>query len=231
MTNFGLKGHYKIEAIISTMFHQYHLQITGENLITLLGESFLMNRLTNNQFSPIKNICIGKGTILPTKNDTKLTYQTVTKIAKTNVNLTSKQIEFTADFTANEILNTSEIGLTNNDNVLITHDTYTPITNEILGELIAEVQITYYLSLETGAIRTEWNKKPDTNYTYYLREKNRVIGVYEENTGSGYKQQNNIENVETTTGSYYYDPSTQNLYIHTTNSNEPSLNKIIVQTK
>ena len=229
--NFSLKGHYKIEAVITTMFHQYKLQINGENLITLLGESFLLNRLTNNQFNPIKNICIGKGTMLPTKNDTKLTYQTVTKIAKTNVNLTNKQIEFTADFTAKEILNTSEIGLTNDDGVLITHDTYTPITNEILGELIAEVQITYYLSLETGAIRTDWVKKPESNNTYYCREKNRVIGVYEENTGSGYKNQNNSASVESNPGSYYYDPATQNLYIHTTASNEPSVNKIIVQTK
>lgn len=229
--NFGLKGHYKIEAVITTMFAQYPLKICGENLITLLGESFLLNRLTNNQFNPIRNICLGKGTILPTKNDTKLTYQTITKIAKTNVNLTSKQIEFTADFTANEILNTSEIGLTNDDGVLITHDTYTPITNEILGELVADVQITYYLSLETGAIRTDWAKQPQSSNTYYLREKNRVIGVYEENTGSGYKNQNSSASVESTPGSYYYDPATQNLYIHTTASNEPSVNKIIVQTK
>ena len=59
------------------MFNQYTIEITKHNLITLLGESFLMNRLINDRLQPIQYIALGKGTARPQKKDTRLGKQTI----------------------------------------------------------------------------------------------------------------------------------------------------------
>ena len=67
--------------------------IRGNNLITLLGESFFMNRAINNEFSPIKYIVFGNSSIKAKKTDYVLGNETVRKRCVCEVNLETKQMK------------------------------------------------------------------------------------------------------------------------------------------
>ena len=102
-------------------------------MITLLGESFLMNSLINNKLQTIQYIAVGKGTARPTKKDTKLSKQTLVKQCNSRVDVNTKKLILSAKFEARELLGTSEIGILTADNILITHDIYEPVTDDLIG--------------------------------------------------------------------------------------------------
>jgi len=216
------------------MFNQYTIEITKHNLITLLGESFLMNRLINDRLQPIQYIALGKGTARPQKKDTRLGKQTIKKTCNTEVDLTNKQLILSCDFEAKEILDTTEIGVITNDDILITHDLYETITSTILGNSTSSIHLEYNIIFTTGGIRSQWKTSTTQNNILYTYEPNKVVNVIEYNTNSGYVKVNSLNDLKTTKGAYYYDIASKNLYIRTTKNN--TLNnisdmEIIVQTK
>ena len=216
------------------MFNQYTIEIKKHNLITLLGESFLMNRLINDRLQPIQYIALGKGTARPQKKDTRLGKQTIRKTCNTEVDLTNKQLILSCDFEAKEILDTTEIGVITNDDILITHDLYETITSNILGNSTSSIHLEYNLIFTTGGIRSQWKTSTTQNNILYTYEPNKVVNVIEYNTNSGYVKVNSLNDLKTTKGAYYYDIASKNLYIRTTKNN--TLNnisdmEIIVQTK
>ena len=205
--------------------------LEGDNLITLLGESFFLNRAINNHFNPIQYIVLGSSSAKPKKSDGGLGNLTVKKQVATLADLDLKQIILTATFEAGEVINTTEIGVTNDEDILISHDVFEKITSSFLEDSIGEVEVTYTFELTTGAIRKDFNKVADKNVTYWIAEQSQVVGVCEKDTDSGYRCVDNIESVESIAGSYYYSRETKNLYIHTTRNTNPNLENIIIETK
>ena len=204
--------------------------LEGNNLITLLGESFFMNRAVNQHFEPIKYIMLGSSNARPKKSDVNLGNLTVKKQVASSVDLNNKRIILEATFEAGEVLGTCEIGVANDD-VLISHDIYEKMTSSFLEDSIGEVDVTYTFEITTGSIRKDFNKVADKNYTYWIAEPSMVVGVTEKDTNSGLRVVSSIEDVESTVGSYYYSIQTKNLYIHTTRNSNPNLENIIIETK
>ena len=204
--------------------------LEGNNLITLLGESFFMNRAVNQHFEPIKYLMLGSSNARPKKSDVSLGNLTVKKQVASSVDLGNKRIILEATFEAGEVLGTCEIGVANDD-VLISHDIYEKMTSSFLEDSIGEVDVTYTFEITTGSIRKDFNKVADKNYTYWIAEPALVVGVTEKDTNSGLRVVSSIEDVESTVGSYYYSIQTKNLYIHTTRNSNPNLENIIIETK
>lgn len=204
--------------------------LEGNNLITLLGESFFMNRAVNQHFEPIKYILLGSSNARPKKTDVSLGNLTVKKQVTSSVDLTNKKIILEATFEAGEVLGTCEIGVANDD-ILISHDIYEKMTSTFLEDSIGEVDVTYTFELTTGSIRKDFNKVADKDYTYWIAEPSMVVGVTEKDTNSGLRVVSSINDVESNVGSYYYSIQTKNLYIHTTRNSNPNLENIIIETK
>lgn len=204
--------------------------LEGNNLITLLGESFFMNRVVNQHFEPIKYIMLGSSNARPKKSDISLGNLTVKKQVTSSVDLINKKIILKATFEAGEVLGTCEIGVANDD-ILISHDIYEKMSSSFLEDSIGEVDVTYSFELTTGSIRKDFNKVADKDYTYWIAEPSLVVGVTEKDTNCGLRYVDSIDDVEDTVGSYYYSISTKNLYIHTTRSSNPNLENIIIETK
>ena len=193
-----------------------------------------MNRLINDKLQPIQYIALGKGTARPQKKDRKLGKQTIRKPCNSNVDLINKILTLSCDFEAKEIRDTTEIGIITNEDILITHDLYEAITSAILGDSTSTVHLDYNILFTTGGIRTAWKTSTLQDNVLYTYEPNKVISVLENNTGSGYKRVNSLNNLSSTNGAYYYDIASKNLYIRTTRDNtinNISTMEIIVQTK
>ena len=218
-----IHGHYQF-------LQDGHILFESNNLITLFGESFFLNRAINDHFEPIQYILLGTGSTRPTKTDDSLANMTVKKKVTSSVDLDKKQIILEASFEANEVINTSEIGVTNG-NVLISHDTFQKINTDFLGDSIGTVDVKYTFELTTGAMRKDFTKSENKNYTYWVAEPNTVVGVYEKDTDCGYRKVDSVNDVESNVGSYYYSIDTKNLYIHTTRDSNPNLENIIIETK
>lgn len=212
--------------------------IRGNNIITLLGESFFMNRAINNEFDPLKYIVFGNSSIKARKSDYTLGNETVRKRCVSEVNLETKQIILSCSCSAKEILGTTEIGVANDD-ILISHDVYEAITDSFITDVIDSVEITYTFDLSTAATRSEWKyyTSGDTGNTknniYYTTEENTVIGVTEENTMSGYRAVKSLNSLKTTTGAYFHDVNTNTLFIRTTKNDDPNGvgYKIVISTR
>lgn len=219
-------GKYSFNICFTNMFVNMNIEIENNNIITFLGESFFMNRWINDEFKTIKEIVLGKGTVRPDKQDISLSNETVRKNATVKVNLATKTVKLTCDFSAREINGTTEIGVTNGD-ILISHDVY----EEIITPSTSTVSLTYTFLIETGSIRTHWSKLGSTGNTYMVKEQNIVIGVIEKNTQSGYNRKNSKEEVNDNPGSYYYDLNKRTLYIQTTNGKPPANHTILIKTE
>ena len=212
--------------------------IRRNNIITLLGESFFLNRAVNNEFDPIKYIVFGNSSIKARKSDYTLGNETVRKRCVSEVNLETKQIILSCSCSAKEILGTTEIGVANDD-ILISHDVYEAINDSFITDVIDSVEITYTFDLSTAATRSEWKyyTSGDTGNTknniYYTTEENTVIGVTEENTMSGYRAVKSLNSLKTTTGAYFHDVNTNTLFIRTTKNDDPNGvgYKIVISTR
>ena len=222
----NVKGSYKFIIPIQSMFLNEYIEIKGDNLITFFGECFFMNRCVNNEFSPIKYIVLGKGTNRPRKTDESLNKETCRKLCNYTVNPKTKKIELTTNVTASEILDTTEIGVAN-DEILISHDVYRQISSTLLGNTTSSVTIHYTFSIVTGGLRNDWKVTDDEDY--YVYEPNTVVGVCELDSGSGYRQVKSRDKI--VNGSYYWDVTSKNLYLKAIGGKDPNTLQIIVQTK
>ncbi len=227
-----IKGSYTFNIPLQGMFLNKIIKITHNNIITLLGESFFLNRAINEEFTPIQYICIGNSSNLPRKNDLKLGNETLRKKCTRIVDLDKRQIVLSANFTAKELLGTTEIGVAN-DSILISHDVYNKDDIEdLLKPEIGDITIDYFIEISSGAIRnSEWTQATNYENIFYIIETNTVVGVIEDNTLSGYRRVKNIDEVANVKGSYYHDTDTHNLYVHTTNDSNPENEEIIIQTR
>ena len=221
----NIKGHYTIKCGEKV--------ICGNNLITLLGESFFMNRSVNNEFEPIQYIVLGTSSIKATKSDVNLGNETVRKKCVSEVNLNAKQIILYCSCTASEILGISEIGVANNE-ILISHDVFEAINEEFITDNIDSVEINYTFDLQSASQRTGWQyytegDDDEVNNIYYIVEETTVTGVTEKDSNSGYRSVNSIDSLKLYTGAYYYDDITDTLFIRTTKNDDPNGYKILIQ--
>ncbi|WP_299523224.1 hypothetical protein [uncultured Methanobrevibacter sp.] len=222
----NIKGKYTFNIQVQNMFINKTIRIRGENIITMLGESFFLNRWVNGEFKPISYICLGQGMNKPQRKDQELGKEIIRKKCNNRVDLKNKTLILSAEFEANEINKTTEIGVSNGD-ILISHDTYNELT---IPNGISNITVDYQFVLETGAIRNDWKQSTIHKGLYYIYEPNEVIGVTEQDNESGYVKKQNINDL-TTDNTYYYDPAKKYLYIRPGNADGPIINKIIIKTK
>ena len=210
--NLGIIGIYTISMPIQTMFVNSKIEFTNHNIITQFGESFFLNRWINDAFEPIEYIAVGNGSNQPQKTDLTLGNETSRRKCNCEADLKNKSLVLTTAFKATEMLGTSEIGVFN-DKIMISHDKYEKIDNTFLSGAIGEVNIEYRFQLATGSIRRGWQESSQGSNIFYIPEKNEVIGVFENNTKNGYRRVTTLQDLLTVKGAYYYDTSSQNLYI------------------
>ena len=231
MNTSDIKGEYTIRIPIIGMFLNATLEIHNTNLITFYGESFFLNRMVNDTFNPIEYLCLGNATIKPSKKDLALGNETIRKKCARSVKLDKKkQIILTCTFNIKEVYGTSEIGVAN-DTILISHDVYTPITDEFLPNTIGEVEVVYTFTIRTGSYKYGWTLSNLTN-VYYAVEPNKVVSVFESD-GTGYRKVNRKNDLTsiTQTPAFYYDAINKNIYIKTIDGNHPDYKEIIIQTE
>ena len=220
----NITGHYKIQLGEKI--------IKGNNLITVLGESFFMNRMINNEFEPLKYIVLGNSSIPANKHDIQLGNETVRKNCVCEANLSAKQIILYCSCTSEEILGATEIGVAN-DEILISHDIFEVIDDEFITDNIDSVEISYAFDFSTSSQKTGWKyyTSGDTETAEnidYVNDDNRVTGVFEKDTNSGYRSVRNIEELQLTTGAYYYENASNTLFIRTTRNDDPNSYRILV---
>ena len=188
-------------------------------MITTLGRSILMNRAVNDLTMPIRYIVLGKGTNNPSRQDTRLGKQTVKKEARYDIDIDNNMIIFSANFTAAEVLNTTEIGLLNEEDILVARDVYETITDDILGNTTSTISMQYNMHYDVGSIHAQWKTSSKSDNILYKYENNQVIGVRELNTNSGYQCVDSYALLSVLdSAGYYYDVQTQNLYIKTSDN-------------
>jgi hypothetical protein len=212
--NMDITGKYTINIPIQTMFINTSCKVHGENIITLLGESFFMNRCINDEFNPIKYIALGAANSIPRKSDAHLGAESARRICVCIADINLKQIRLNAKFDAKEIIGTSEIGVFN-DRFMISHDKFNKIDDSFLN-ISGEVDIEYVFQFTTGALKGGW-KESTQAHVFYIPEPNNVIGVCEKASNYWYRPATNLNQLNTTRGLYYYDKPSRNLYIRPKN--------------
>lgn len=204
-------------------------------MITTLGRSLLMNRSVNDIMKPVRYMALGKGTNNPSRQDLKLGKETVRKAVDYNIDIDNNMIVFKATFTAAEVLNTTEIGLFNEEDILVSRDVYQTITDEILEDTTSSINMEYNVHFDTGAVHSKWQTSTLASDILYKYETNPVIGVRELNTNTGYIRANSLQEMQgMAKARYFYDVTTKNLYIKTSNLDTLSTidsKQIVILTK
>lgn len=226
---FNIKGCYTITIPVMGMFLNSSIKIKNDNIITTLGEAFFLTRMISDESNPLRYIVLGNASNKPKKSDMSLGNETVRKLCTKSVDLNKKQIILTCNFPVKEIYGTSEIGVHNGD-VLISHDIYTKLDDNVLTPTAGDVEVEYVFNLSTGNYKTGWELATEVNNVYYVVEPNNVSMVFEE-SGMGYKRVNSKTQVSNNPGSYYYDTTLKNLYVRTIDDTHPDNHELIVQTR
>lgn len=222
----SVKGSY-------TISQKDKILVEKNNLITNMGELFFMGRAVSSEFNPISHILLGTSPLSVKKTDVNLGNETFRKKAIIETDWDSKQIKLSCTCSISEIVNTCEIG-TSNNNMLISHDVYQKITNEDIGDNVDSVEITYIFDFSTSATRSGWiyysqaDEDEEENNIYYIVEESKVIAVSDET--NGYHKVDSIEALKTSYGAYFYDIFSKNLYIKTINGDDPNNLKISIST-
>lgn len=193
-------------------------------MITTRGRAILLNRLINNQNQPIQNIVLGTGKGRPSIHDMTLEELKVMKQAEPVININNPLIEFKATFTEDELKNCTEIGLTTRDNVLVCRDVF---DNTKIPK-VHHINITYTLKLNSGFYDYDWVRIPSKNNVYKRISTEKVTGVYEPASKTGYQRVDSIDDLYSTAASYYHDELNQKLYIHTKGVN-PQRNDVEIK--
>jgi hypothetical protein len=185
-------------------------------MITTLGRSLLMNRVVNDRMKAITYIALGKGTNTPSRQDLKLGKETIRKLVDYTVDIENNVLIFEASFTAKEILNTTEIGIFTDDEVLVSRDVYETVTDNILEDTTSSININYRIYFNTGATHSKWLTSTTSDDILYRFENNPVISVREINTDTGYLRVDSLEDLnDLAKAGYFYDVISRNLYIKT----------------
>lgn len=218
--NINIEGTYKFIQNGNVLFE-------GCNLITFYGLVYFLNRCINDDFVPLKYIALGNGDVAPSKNDTILGNELVRDICSSEVDIENNRIVLHSSFEAKDLVGVTEIGVFN-DKFLISHDTFTEISMDMLTNPVGSIEVEYCYNFSIANIRNGWRQSGKS--IYWIYEPNTVLGVYEENTGNGYYKIDNQDIIEQNKGSYFYDSNTKNLYIHIRNE-EVTINDIVIRTK
>lgn len=223
-------GSYIIQQGERVLVHQ-------KNIITNLGEAFFMNRAVNTEFNPLHYILLGTSSVKAKKTDTSLGHETFRKKAAIEINWNTKQILMYVSCALSEILNTCEIGTSNGD-TLISHDTYEKITSDDVGNSVDSVEVTYIFDFSTSSIRKGWlpytaGTEVQQDNIYYLVEEANVVRVHEtinRTSQHGYHAVQELNELRSSKGAYYYDSFSQNLYIRTLKDENPNNLNISITT-
>lgn len=226
MNKTNIIGEYELNIHIPTMFNNYTATVLKKhNLITNLGIDYFLNRWISNDTELIKNIVVGTGTTLPTKEDTSLSGYLNSATPSLTVDNTNNRIILKSTFSSNKINGTTEIGVTTSNGILISRDVHDAIDIPVTSTFT--VTYTYTLSIES--VKSTWSKRNLYTYTYLTKELTPVVGVIEEDTNSGYTQVIGSEQVEAVESSYFYDTEHNILYIHTSDNKKPSNHTISIK--
>lgn len=185
-------------------------------IITTLGRSLIMNRVVNDRMKPVTYIALGKGTNNPSRQDLKMGKETVRKLADYTVDIENNVLIFKAGFTAKEVLNTTEISLFTEEDILVSRDVYETVTDDILEDTTSTIDMEYRIHFDTAGVHKQWYTSSIEDTILYRFENNPVIGVRELNTDTGYIRANSLQEMQgQAKARYYYDITTRNLYIKT----------------
>lgn len=224
----GITGYIVFRISYQNMFTNVVIETEPyKNIVVNSGRTLILNRLVNATYDAISYIGVGTGTADPALNQTALGNERSRKSATVTVTSSSPNfnIKFSANYTSSEINGVTEIGLFNaaTSGTMVTRTTFSAISIPD-----GTMTINYYLSLNTGKQETTWTKTAGKTYTYQSYQPVTVNGVIELNTGNGYVKKTNVNDVEATPASYYYDSGAKLLYIRTSNSLDPSNHTILV---
>ena len=190
-------------------------------MITTLGRSLLMNRAVNDIMTPITYLALGKGTNNPSRQDLKLGKETIRKLTDYTVDIENNVLIFEASFTAKEVLNTTEIGLFTEDDVLVSRDVYDTVTDDILEDTTSAINMEYRIHFDTAGVHKKWSTSTTANDILYRFENNPVIGVREINTDTGYLKVDSLEDLDDLSkAGYFYDVVSRNLYVKTSDCDQ-----------
>lgn len=227
--NLNIDGTYSFIIPVQTMFLNTVLKITNHNIITEFGESFFLHRCVDDYFEPIQNLLLGNGTRYPKRTDTQLGNKRYTKKCMCNANTQDKQVVLTASFPVEQLLESTEIGIStfnrNNTEVLISHDVFNEFDPTVFSGINGDVSVEYIYQFTTTFQKNNWILYDEINTIYYAYEENTVISVFENNIG--YHQVSSIELLNSP-GLFYYDPIGKNLYIRPIS--DVNTSDIIIQT-
>lgn len=212
----NVNGIYTFKIPITTMFINTILEVHGHNIITIPGEAFFLYRcISNDLINELGTVAIGNGTAPPKRTDRRLGNETARKKATTTVNPSTKQIVLNCNFTAEEIQDTTEIGVltTNKEggDVLISHDIYNQIDSSVIAGVTGNIVIEYIYQFTTSFQKTNWAVYDEAKNIYYSYEENKIIRVFE--NSDGYKKVGSLNELELIEGAFYQDLEDKFLYI------------------
>jgi hypothetical protein len=215
-----IQGHYKI-------IENNSIIIEKSNLITKNGEEYFLERWINNTNDIINFISVGTGTTPPNKEDINLVNLKSKHTPNKKVDKDNNKIILTTTFTASEINQTTEIGVSTNgtQSRLISRDVH----EEISIPLDSTITIIYTFTITTSLIKNDWAQYTNYSNVYTNSEPNIVMGVEELDTGNGYIKEKSINSVNQNNASYYWDKNNNTLYIHTSDENTPSNHTINIK--
>ena len=213
--NLDITGVYSFVIPFQTMFLNTEIKITHHNIITEFGESFFLHRCVDDYFEPIQSIILGNGTRHPKRTDTKLGNKRYSKKCVCNTENNKKQVVLTANFTVEQVLESTEIGVStlnrNKEEILISHDVFDEFDSTVFAGITGDVSVEYIYQFTTTYQKNNWTLFDETNMVYYAYEENNVITVFENNIG--YREVSDIPSVGNTPGVFFYDSVSKILYI------------------
>lgn len=179
-------------------------------MITLKGESLLMNNLFQENNEYIKYLAVGDDSTTPVYTNTSLNNEVTRSEATISYDPNQKALLISADFNISVVENACEIGVFTNKNNLITHD----IFDGLPTGYDSTIHLEYQINLQSFVKVLNWKQSRYDNVYVSLVEST-VEAVYEKSTNAGYAPQANVEDVVNKLASFYYDNSSKQLYINT----------------
>lgn len=195
-------------------------------MITLKGESILMNNLYKETKNYLKYLAVGNSDTTPTYTDTSLSNEITRMEATISYNPNLKALIVIGDFEVSEIEDACEIGVFTNQNDLVSHDLF----NSLPSGYDSTIHLEYRFNLDPFYKVVSW-KTTGYDNVYVSLVDNVVQAVFERTTNAGYSPQKSLDGVYNNNASFYYDTGSKQLFIHTSMSVEPSALDIHILTR
>lgn len=212
----NMEGEYSFIIPIQGMFLNTHLKITNHNIITRFGEAFFLHRAIDNEFNPLQYILLGNGNIPVRRTDRRLGNEMTRKKCTASVDTVNNMIVLSAAFPLTTVREATEIGVvtlnSNNQDILISHDVFNQIDQSVFNSVSGDITVEYMYKFSSSFQKNTWNVYDETHNIYFAYEENKVLRVFENN--SGYRSAGSLAELETIQGGFYYDAATKNLYVH-----------------